>query len=135
MKMLLLLSLSIFSLCSFAEQFTLIGKGDASISKAESRMKSVKKICVYGEDCAAFGSNVKIEVFLKGCVDRFGGYFSTFKIMNGRGVLSFGAINIFNTASLVTDCVQANTKEISIYVPYEGEIVLEDLNYTGQMEN
>jgi hypothetical protein len=137
MKSLLLLALATVSLNSFANGVTPLKAGDKSISKAHSKIISVTSICPQSPvatTCAAFGSIVKIEVSLDGCIDRLGGSFSSFEEVNGTGVLTFAAINIFNKASLTAMCIQQNKQTVTVYVPYEGEITLKDMNYDGEIK-
>jgi hypothetical protein len=138
MKTLILLVTTLFSVSSFAVGVTPLVKGDISLSKADARIISVTPVCPHlpGEmHCNVVGSMVKIAVDLGGCVDRMGGYFSSFNVVSGKGVLNFGAIHIFNKASLTAICTQeVKASMVDIYVPFEGEVVLGDLNYDGEIK-
>lgn len=135
MKMFLTL-LAIISLqTTFAQDTTVthLKDGDLNLSKAHTQIISIKEICpiISGRmSCMAYGSIVKVKITFNGCVDNFGGYFSSFKVHHEVGTLSFGAINIANEDSQVTRCVLPPTKTIAITVPFEGTIILDDLTYT-----
>lgn len=131
-----LLTLIAFACMSSAaySQSTDLQKGDMNLSKADAKILSIREICPVnpgGFSCMAVGSVVTVEVKLNGCLDRMGGYFSKFDVVNRKGVLYFGAINIFNKASMTARCVKIPTKRIDIHVPFEGNIELEEMDYTG----
>lgn len=116
------------------EAVTNLEKGDMNLSNAEAKIVSVRPICprVPGRmTCMAIGSVVTVEVTLNGCLDRLGGYFAKFDFVDNKGILHFGAINIFNKASMTARCVKIPTKRIDLHVPFEGQIELEEMNYTG----
>lgn len=134
MKTLLALLTFVVSQSLYADRIAPIKKGDMSLSQAKGEIISVREICpkVPGRaTCMAIGSIVEIEVSLQGCVDRLGGHFSKFEVVDGKGVLYFGAINIDNEVSRRAICVKAPTEMISVQVPFEGEIELVNLNYKG----
>ncbi len=115
-------------------QVTNLEKGDMNLSKAEAKIVSIREICprVPGRiSCMAIGSVVTVEVTLNGCLDRLGGHFAKFDFSEGKGILHFGAINIFNKASMTARCVKIPTKRIDLHVPFEGDIELVEMDYTG----
>jgi hypothetical protein len=77
------------------------------------------------------GSELTVKLNLNGCLDPLGGYFSQFEVVAGHGVLFFGAINIFNSHSRYARCLRAPSESVNIQFPYEGEIELVYLDYTG----
>ena len=118
----------------FAQGMTDLKSGDLALSQAQARIVDVKKICepnADGASCRAYGSVVKIKVTMNGCIDHLGGTFSHFTEVEGKGVLSFGAVNISNKASQVTRCVQAPSEIVTVGVPFEGEIELAAMNFKG----
>ena len=130
--------LSLVLLCSVSQaiagDYTKIQAGDLAIGSASATLLSVKPLCghVPGQvSCMAYGSIVKIEVGLQGCLDSLGGYHSAFRMKNGKGVLSFGALNISNRKSMTTRCYRQATVEVDVMVPFEGDIELEILDFTG----
>jgi hypothetical protein len=135
MKMFLTLIALVSLQTAFAQEVTELKRGDLSLSGASAKITSVKPLCpsVPGQvSCAAVGSMVKVKVSLGGCLDTLGGYFSSFKIVNGKGVLSFGAINIANEGSRVARCYTAPIAIVTIYVPFEGKtVVLEQMDFRG----
>ncbi|MCM2351247.1 MAG: hypothetical protein NDI69_14595 [Bacteriovoracaceae bacterium] len=134
MRMFLFLMFLAFSNVAFTQDITSFEKGDLHFSKAHSELISVNQICPPRPDrisCRAFGSIAKVRVTLNACLDRFGGHFSRFEVIDGKGVLFFGAINIFNQSSTTARCVRAPTEIITINVPFEGEIELAPLNFRG----
>lgn len=125
-----LLSLS----SAFAQYSTEIKSGDLSLSQAKAEIEKVSVVCPStdgGIRCMAYGSTITVKVTLNGCVDRLGGYFSDFEVVNGKGVLKFAAINIFNKTSMVARCIKIPTEYVKISVPFEGEIELIEMPYTG----
>ena len=134
MKFLLIL-VSLLSLNdAFAQGLTDLKNGDTSLSQAHAQIIEVKKVCEpneYGASCRAYGSSVKIKVTMIGCIDHLGGTFSNFTEVDGKGVLSFGAINIANKNSEVTRCVQAPSEIVTVSVPFEGQIELVQMNFKG----
>lgn len=116
---------------------TFIKEGDLSLSPASSKIISVKPICPTtpnGVSCMAYGSRVKILVTMNGCLDKFGGH--VFKLQEPHrlnpsegATLNFTAFNISNEASLAALCVEAPTKIVEIFVPYEGRIDLLPMDY------
>lgn len=120
---------------AFAQDGTTdLKSGDMNLSKADAKIVAVREICprVPGRmTCMAIGSVVTVEVTLNGCLDRLGGHFAKFDFANNKGTLHFGAINIFNKASMTARCVKIPTKRIELHVPFEGEIELVDMDYTG----
>lgn len=135
MRLLFLNIALFFSLSSFATSFTPLTEGDTQLFKADAKVLSIMPICKHhpGEiACMAVGSKVEIEVTLNGCLDRMGGYFSSFKVINEKGYLNFAALNIANKASLGSYCaLLANTEIVTIYVPYEGKIEFVNSNFYG----
>lgn len=132
---LVLLALVCMQQTAFAEGVTELKKDDLSISQADAKIVSVREICPPapgGIRCMAVGSVVSVKVTLGGCLDRFGGYFSRFEQINGKGYLFFSAINIFNKGSTVARCVRIPTHNVTIHVPYEGQIELVELEYMGE---
>lgn len=117
-----------------ANDITALKSGDLSLSQAFGEIISVSKICPAYPGrvtCMAYGSVVKVKVNLSGCLDHMGGYFTKFEQIDNKGVLYFGAINIFNKASMVARCVRPPSETVSITIPFEGEIELMNLDYTG----
>lgn len=136
MKLIFTLTILLSLQLSFAQEQTKINRGDVSISGTTAQITSVKPICPKvegGMSCMAYGSIVKIRVNLAGCLDTFGGHFSSFKVEKNKGVLAFGAINIANKASLTALCYTIPTKIISITVPFEGDIKLENMDFRGNI--
>lgn len=122
----------------FAQDFTVVRKGDENLSQATAKIISVKPICPKktGQlSCMTVGSNITVQVGLNGCVDGFGGYFSRLDFVNGKTILYFGAINLGNRGSLTSRCVQQSVQNITIYTPFEGEVELVDLDFTGALKN
>lgn len=119
---------------AFSQDQTNLQTGDMNLSKAEAKIVSIREICprIPGRmTCMAIGSVVTVEVTLNGCLDRLGGHFAKFDFVNNKGILHFGAINIFNKASMTARCVKIPTKRIDLHVPFEGDIELVDMDYTG----
>lgn len=134
MKSLFILVSLVCMNAAFAQGITDLKSGDVHLSQAFAQIIDVKKICEpneYGAMCRVYGSVVKIKVTMSGCIDRLGGTFSSFTEVNGKGILSFGAINIANKASQVTRCVQAPSEIVSVSVPFEGEIQLMHTAFQG----
>lgn len=137
MKAFLILLAFIYMQSVSAGGVTPLDKKDVSLSQAEGKLTSVKEICpkVPGRmTCMAYGSTATVKVHLKGCLDRLGGYFSHFELINGKGVLYFGAINVFNSASRSARCIQAPHETVSIHLPYEGKVELVNVEYTGTIQ-
>lgn len=123
MKLFILSFLFLFPV--FAGEITPLEKGDRHLSTANAEIVSIKEICpsVPGRvRCMAYGSVVKVKVTMTGCLDRMGGYFHDFTVSEGKGILSFGAINIFNKASMTARCVRMPTETLTLNVPFEGDI-------------
>lgn len=134
MKTLLVLLTFLASQSLYADRIAPIKKGDLSLSQAKGEIVSIRELCpkLPGRiRCSAIGSIVDIEVSLQGCVDRLGGHFTKFQVIDGKGVIFLGAVNISNEVSRRAMCVKAPTEMISIQVPFEGEIELVNLNYIG----
>jgi hypothetical protein len=132
-KLLILLGL-FFTTQTFADGVTQLKDGDLRLSQADAKITDVREICPTnsgGIRCMALGSIVTIKVTMNGCLDSFGGYFSRFKVINNKGYLFFGSLNIFNEASMVTRCVQAPTKSLEIHIPFNGEVSLVNIEYMG----
>jgi hypothetical protein len=130
MKAILTLLALIFVQQVAASEVTDLRNGDLSLSQASAEIISVRPICPAnpgGRRCMAYGSVVSIKVTLNGCLDHMGGYFSRFE----GSTLYFGAINIFNKASMTARCVRIPTETVTINVPYEGSIELVDMDFTG----
>jgi hypothetical protein len=126
--------LALVSFNAFAQESTQLKDGDVSFSKAHAEIISVRLMCPKnpgGFSCMAIGSIIKVKVTLNGCLDTFGGYFSKFNVVNGKGVLSFGAINIANEDSMRVRCIAAPTKVVTITTSYQGKIQLESLEFRG----
>lgn len=123
---------------AFAQFSTPLNSGDLSLSQAHAEIEKIAKICPVTEDgmsCMAYGSVVSVKITLNGCVDRLGGYFSRFEEVNGKGVLHFGAINIFNKQSMLARCVKIPTQTVTLSVPFEGEIELVETPFFGTKPN
>ncbi len=139
MKKFLSLVVLVASHAAFADTFTPIQNGDMSLSGARAEIVSIQPRCpkVPGQmSCMAYGSQVRIKVTLRGCVDRLGGFFSSFDEIDRKPVLSFGAVNVTNRASMAARCVQAPVQFVDVYVPYEGrDIVLKPLHFVGSARN
>lgn len=135
MRLLLALLVLIgFQLSSMAQEITPVGKGDVNFSMAQSELVSVQQICpqIPGRiNCQAIGSVIKVMVTMNGCLDKFGGHFSRFEVINGKGYLFFSAVNIYNKDSDRIRCLRAPTRLISISVPYEGPVELLSLDFKG----
>jgi hypothetical protein len=137
MKTILITLTALISLTAYAEGVTPISSGDISLSEASSRIISVTSTCPKSNqnmNCFTMGAMVSIQVTLGGCLDRLGGHFSSFEVVDGKGVLHFGAINIFNKASRTARCIVQNSEIVNIYVPFEGEIELKEMNYDGSVK-
>ena len=136
MKLLLALIAFASLQTAFAQEYTALEEGDHSLSAADAKITSVKPMCPRnpnGMSCMAFGSMVKVKIALYSCVDSFGGYFSSFEVVNGKGVLSVGAININNERAASVRCYAPSFKSVSIYVPFEGKISVENMEYRGSI--
>lgn len=134
MKALLTLLALVFVQQVSAQEMTKLEKGDMALSQASAKITSVREICpkIPGRvSCMAIGSVITVKVGLNGCLDRLGGYFSKFEMIDGKGVLYFGAINIFNKASMAAFCVKQPTQNVTVHVPFEGEIELVNMDFTG----
>ena len=119
---------------AMAQDSTVLQKGDANLSQAIGTISSVRPICpqVPGRmHCMAVGSVVTVKVALHGCLDNLGGYFSKSEFIDGKGVIYFGAINIFNKASMTARCVSQPFKLVELHVPFEGEIEIVNMDFTG----
>ncbi len=135
MKLLSTLVILLSLQTAYAQNLTNINPGDVAINSASSKLISIKTLCPERRGvitCLAYGSVLEIRVKLNGCADTFGGYFSNFKIVNGEGVLSFGAMNIVNEQSEVALCRAFPTKTVTVVVPHQGKIQFEELSYTGK---
>lgn len=116
------------------ENITSIQKKELGLSAAKARIVAVRPICASAAGrpgCMAYGSNVTVEVTLNGCLDSLGGYYSSFNVVDYKGTISFGAVNIPNIASQTARCSQANKKLINMTVPFEGDISLQNMDFTG----
>lgn len=121
---------------AFAQDVTELVKGDLSISQADATITNVRDICPAtpsGIKCMAYGSVVEITVGLNGCMDTYGGHFSKFEVVDGKGVLYFSAINIANEKSKVTRCLVRPTRNVSVHVAFEGQIELVNTDFTAAM--
>lgn len=119
---------------AFAQNVTELRNGDIGLSKASGEIVSVREICpqVPGRfSCMAHGSVIEVKVNLNGCLDRLGGHYTKFEVIDGKGILYFGAINISTKASRTARCIQQAFEKVSVNVPFEGEIELVELDYTG----
>lgn len=119
---------------AFAQHSTALKEGDLHLSGAKAEIKKIEVLCPAlegGMSCMAIGSILTIKVRLVGCADHMGGYFSKFEKVDGKGILYFSAINVFNKASTYTRCAQAPTATVKITVPFEGEIALVELPFEG----
>lgn len=133
MKTLIVLLTFLIAQSVFANS-TELKSGDLSLSQAEAEMVSAKEICpkVPGRmSCMAYGSVVTVKIKLNGCLDRLGGYFTNFEVIDGKGILSVGSINVFNKASMTARCVARPFKTVKVQVPFEGEIEVVNSEYTG----
>jgi len=123
-----------FQLHAQGQDITPFGKGDVNFSMASSDLVSVQQICptIPGRiNCQAFGSIAKVMVTMNACLDKFGGYFSRFEVINGKGYLFFAAVNIYNKESDNIRCLRAPTKLVSISIPHEGQVELVPLDFKG----
>ena len=123
---------------AFSQDFTDLKAGDLSLSQATAELISAESICPQtpgGMACMAYGTKVTIKVTLNGCVDNFGGHFTNFEILNGRGIVYIGAINISNQASMTTRCVRMPTRKISVVIPFHGEVEVVNVNYSGSIKH
>lgn len=119
---------------AMASDITKLQKGDTHLSQAFGKITNVREMCpsVPGRmRCMAIGSVVTIKVGLNGCLDNFGGYFSKFEHIDGKGVIYFSAINIFNKASMTARCVAQPFRTVELHVPFEGEIEIVNMDFTG----
>ena len=117
---------------AFAASSTNLVNGDKNLSQATGEIVSVKPFCpsIPGQmRCMAYGSNITIQVSLAGCVDRLGGYFTKFEVVDGKGTLYFSAINIANVKSETARCVSIPFETITVGVPFEGDIELVNLDF------
>ena len=113
---------------------TVLKNGDKSLSQAQAELVSANVICpqIPGRgSCAAYGSVVTVKIKLNGCLDRLGGYFTNFEVIDGKGILSVAAINIFNKASMTARCVAMPFKIVKIDVGYEGDIEVVNSDFMG----
>jgi hypothetical protein len=137
MKMFLTLIAFVSMTHAFAQaEYTAIKEGDISLSGVAGEIVSVKKICPRtgsGISCMAYGSTVKVKVTTGSCINTFGGYFSSFKVVDGKGVLSFGALVINNEAATRVRCYAISNKIIDIFIPFEGKVTLENMEYQGDI--
>lgn len=134
MKALLTLVVMFCMHSAMASDITKLEKGDTHLSQATAKITKVRPICPAYNDrprCMAVGSVVTVKVMLNGCLDNFGGYFSKSEFIDGKGVIYFGGINIFNKASMTARCVAQPFKLVELHVPFEGEIELVNMDYTG----
>ncbi len=134
MKTLFILMSALFLQTAQATDVTELKSGDLSLSPATAKITDVREMCpavTGGIRCMAVGSIVSVKITLDGCMDNFGGYFSKFEVIENKGYLFIGSINIFNKASMVTRCVHAPTKIVQLHVPFEGEIELVKMEYMG----
>jgi hypothetical protein len=119
---------------AMANDITELKKGDTHLSQAIAKITNVREMCpsVPGRmRCMAVGSIVTVKVMLNGCLDNFGGYFSKTEMIDGKAVIYFGAINIFNKASMTARCVAQPFKLVELHVPFEGEFELVNMDFTG----
>lgn len=127
--------LSLISLqTAFAQDVTELVNGDLGISQADAKIVNVRPICPSlpgGFSCMAYGSIVQISVGLNGCLDSYGGHFSKFEVVDGKGVLYFSAINIANEASKTTRCLTRPVVAVQVPVTFEGAIELVNTEFTG----
>lgn len=134
MKALITLIAMICMHSALATDITELKKGDSHLSAATAKITKVREMCpsIPGRmRCMAIGSVVTVKVMLNGCLDNFGGYFSKFEHIDGKGVIYFGGINIFNKASMTARCVAQPFKLVELHVPFEGQIELVNMDYTG----
>ena len=134
MKILVALVLCLSLQLAFAHDFTDLSQGDLGLSQATAKLISAEPICPQiagGMACMAYGTKVSVKITLNGCLDNFGGYFTNFEIIDGRGILSIGAINITNKASFTARCVRMPTKKATIVLPFHGDIEVVNVSYSG----
>ncbi|WPU66903.1 hypothetical protein [Peredibacter starrii] len=134
MKTMLLILSFIISQSIYARGIVPIKKGDLNLSQAKGEIISVKEICprIPGRaTCMAIGSVVEIEIALQGCLDRLGGYFTHFEVVDGKGKIFLSAVNISNEVSRRVMCVKAPSEQITLQVPFEGEIELVNTKFSG----
>jgi hypothetical protein len=128
MKLIIALLTMTLSLASFATDFK---EGDLGLVASQGKIISVSPICpkVPGQmSCMAIGSKIKIEVALPGCVDRLASYSSKLIVVDDRAVLYFSATSITTEMSTRARCVKMPTATVTVFVDFEGEIVLENID-------
>ena len=111
-------------------------KGDLRIYSAEAKVVSSKLICPLGNGgmrCMAYGMNVEVEVKMRGCVDRMIGHVANFLFVDGRPVLQFRAMGVFNEMSMRARCVKMPTETITVSIPFEGEVDFEQMEFVGKI--
>ena len=111
-------------------------KGDLRIYSADAKIVSSQLICPMGNGgmrCMAYGTNVKVEVKMSGCVDRFIGHVAKFNLVDGQPVLQFRALGVFNEMSMRARCVKMPTETVTVSIPFEGEFDFEQLEFVGKI--
>lgn len=134
MKIFIAFALITLSSLSFAGNAP-IKQGDISISGAEATIVDVTPICPARPghiSCMAEGSFVTVSIKLGGCLDRLAGYHHSFRVKNGKGILTFAATKIFNRASMTARCIRMPTAEVRIGIPFEGQIEIENLEFISE---
>ena len=130
-------SILLFVFCltpAFANGVIELKYSDTALAPASAKITNVRKLCpvLPGEvQCMAIGSIITVKVSLNGCLDRFGGYFSKFEVIENKGFLFLGVINILNQGSRFTRCTQAPSKILELHVPFEGDIQLVKTEFIG----
>lgn len=117
-----------------AEDMTILKRGDRAVGAALGQIVDVAPICPArpGQmSCMAYGSVVTVRVALGGCLDSLGGHFHSFRVKNGKGILSFAAIQVANEASTRARCVSMPMAHVKLTVPFEGHIEIENLPFSA----
>ena len=133
LTLVLLATTSIASATSI-QHGTGLSKGDIVLHGGTGTILDVTPICSRrpGEmSCMAYGSSVMVSVGLGGCADRLGGYHSSFRIKNGKGILTFASTVTATEASRTIRCIRMPTAEVKITVPFEGQIEIENLAFNS----
>ena len=105
-----------------AKGITPLTRSDLSLTRATSELVSVQN------------SVATVRVVLSGCLDRLGGHFSKFEMVDGKGILYFGALNIHNSASENVRCIRPPEEILKINVPFDSEIELVTLDFNGTIQ-
>lgn len=134
----LVLTMITFSQTSLAVGHTPFERGDGALSEAHGRIIQIRPACPKTPgrpSCMAIGSVVTIEITLKGCLDRLGGYFTSLSTIGPRNILNLAAINIHNEGSTRAYCVKLPTEIVEVHVPLNGRIELMNSEFIGSFRN